>query len=243
MLPDLTLVEGALIFVIVIAGALTQSTVGFGFGIVIVPVLIVVAPDLLPAMPLLLSTILSIAMIRRERSDVDLHGLPPLFVGRVAGTLVAIWLLVSLTGPALEILFGTVIVLVVAVSALRPAINPTSTANFVGGAASGLFATTAGIGGPPVAVLYAGRPGPEIRSTLAAIFMIGSSMSLVALIPAGRIGWGHLVFAAILLVPTAIGFAISGPLGRFLEGRWLRPTILTFAASGGVLAVIRGLTA
>lgn len=243
MLPDLDVLQLFVVALAAFAGALAQSTIGIGFGILMVPVLIIVAPDLLPALPLILATVLSFAIVLRERGDVDMKGLPALFVGRVVGTLLAVWLLVSLTGPALEVLFGVVIVVVVVVSALRPAITPTRTAKVIGGAVSGVFATTAAIGGPPVAVLYSGRPGPEVRSTLGVLFAAGSAMSLVALIPAGRLSWGHLLVGLLMLVPAAVGFAMSGPLARFMEGRWLRPSILAFAAAGGVLAIIRGVTA
>ena len=243
MLAGLTLVQFVLTILAVVVGSVAQSTVGMGIGIVMVPVLAIIAPDLLPAMPLILASMLSVAMILRERGSMDLRGLPPLIIGRILGTAVAVGLLVLLTGPALEILFGVVILSVVLISAMRPAIEPTTSAKFAGGTASGLFATTAAIGGPPIAVLYQGRPGPEVRSTMGAIFAFGSVLSLLALIPAGRLRGDHFLLAALLLIPAAIGFAISTPLARFLEGRWFRPSLLLFAAAGGLMAVVRGLTA
>ncbi len=243
MLAGLTLFQLGLTILAVVVGSVAQSTVGMGIGIVMVPVLAVMAPDLLPAMPLIIATVLSVGMILRERAAMDLTGLPPLILGRVLGTGAAIALLVLLTGPALEILFGVVILAVVLISAMRPAIDPTAAAKFAGGTASGLFATTAAIGGPPIAVLYQGRPGPEVRSTMGVIFAFGSALSLVALIPAGRLRSEHFLLALLLLIPAAVGFAISTPLARFLEGRWFRPSLLLFAAAGGLMAVIRGLTA
>jgi uncharacterized protein len=243
VLAGLTLLQLVLTVVAVVVGSIAQSTVGMGIGIVMVPVLAVIAPDLLPAMPLILASVLSVAMIVRERTSMDLAGLPPLIVGRILGTGAAVVLLILLTGPALEILFGVVILSVVLISAMRPAVEPTASAKFAGGAASGLFATTAAIGGPPIAVLYQGRPGPEVRSTMGVIFAFGSALSLVALIPAGRLRWEHVVLGVLLLIPAAVGFAISTPLARFLEGRWFRPSLLVFAAAGGLMAVIRGLTA
>lgn len=243
MLAGLTLLQLLLTILAVVVGSVAQSTVGMGIGIVMVPVLVVVAPDLLPAMPLILATVLSVGMILRERASIDLAGLPPLIIGRILGTGAAIALLVLLTGPALEILFGVVILVVVLISAVRSAIQPTVTARFAGGAASGLFATTAAIGGPPIAVLYQHRPGPEVRSTMGVIFAFGSALSLVALIPAGRLRWEHVLLGLLLVIPAAVGFAISTPLARFLEGRWFRPSLLAFAAAGGILAVVRGLTA
>ena len=241
MFLDLTSAQIVVTVVAVVAGSLAQSTIGLGFGMVLVPILAVFAPDLLPAMPLILAGVLSLAMIVRERSAIDMRGLPPLLAGRLLGILPAVWLLIILTGPALEILFGVVIVVVVAMSARKASIRPSPVARFVGGSVSGLFATTAAIGGPPVAILYQDRPGPEVRSTLAVLVAVGSVLSLVGLIPTGRITWEHLILGLALLVPTAVGFALSGPLGQFLEGRLLRPAILLFAAAGGVMAIVRGL--
>lgn len=242
MVADLTLFQIVVTVVVVLAGSVAQSTLGIGFGIVMVPVLALVAPDLLPAMPLILTSVLCFAMIARERGHIDMRGLPALMLGRIAGTVLAAWVLTVLTGAALEVVFGVVIVVVVLASIGRPAIRPSGATRLMAGAVSGLFATTAAIGGPPVAVLYQGRPGPEVRSTLAVLAGIGGLFSLLGLIPAGRITWGHLVFGAFLLIPTAVGFTISGPLGRFLEGEMLRPGILIFAGTGGLLAIVRGFT-
>lgn len=243
MLAGLTLFQLLLTTLAVLVGSLAQSTVGMGLGIVMVPVLAVIAPDLLPALPLILATALSVAVVLRERTAIDLGGLPSLIVGRILGTAVAAGLLVLLTGPALEILFGIVILLVVLISALRPVIEPTGAMKFLGGAASGLFATTAAIGGPPIAVVYQGRPGPEVRATMGAIFGLGSVLSLVALIPAGRLIAEYFLLGILMLIPLGLGFAVSGPLARFLEERWFRPSLLAFAAAGGILALFRGVTA
>ena len=242
MIADLSVAQLVIIALGAVAGSLTQSTLGFGFRVVLAPLLAVVAPELLPAQPLLLGAMLYAAMIRRERGGADWRVLPPLLGARVVGTLIALWLLVVLSSRALDVLFGAVIVTVVLLSATRPSVTPTLPARLVGAAASGLFSTTASIGGPPMALVYQSRPGAEIRATLSMFFVIGTCMSLVALIPAGRISWEQVLLAVLLLVPTAIGFAISGPVARVLEGRWLRLAILAFAAVGGVLAIARGLS-
>ena len=74
---------------------------------------------------------------------------------------------------------GVVIVVVVLMSPRKASIRPSPVAKFVGGSVSGLFATTAAIGGPPVAILYQDRPGPEVRSMLAVLVAVGSALSLV----------------------------------------------------------------
>ena len=84
MFLELTLAQILITIFAVVAGSLAQSTLGLGlglglgFGMVMVPILAVFAPDLLPAVPLMLAGILSCAMIVRERADIDVRGLPPL---------------------------------------------------------------------------------------------------------------------------------------------------------------------
>src|SRR5680860_130611 len=232
MLADLSALQVALTVVAVVAGAIVQGSVGMGFGTVLVPVLAVVAPAMLPATVLLLAFVLTGLMVLRERAAIDASGIPLLLVGRMMGTGIAVWLLVSLSQSALEILFGVVIVGVVALSALKPSVRPTLLAKLTAGTASGLFSTTAGIGGAPVAVLYQTRPGPQLRSTLAAFFLLGIVVSLSGLLAAGRLSWTHVGLAVVLAPALVGGFALSRPLARFLDARWLRPAVLLFAAAG-----------
>src|SRR3546814_15753694 len=58
----------------------------------------------------------------------------------------------------------------------------------VAGVVSGVTGTAAGIGGPPLALLYQHRPGSTIRSTLAAAFLVGTALSLATLAVAGEFG-------------------------------------------------------
>ncbi len=242
MLSDLTALELAVTLVSVVAGALVQGTIGIGFGIVVVPVLALVAPAALPAVPLVIAMPLVALISYRERHAVDRRGLPRLLVGRVLGTAAAVGLLVALSDAALEMLFGLVVLAVVALSLLRAEVRPTPTAQLLAGTASGLFATTAAIGGPPAALLYQSRPGPEVRATLSLLFLLGGLISLAGLVLAGRLSLAHLGLAALLAPAMVAGFALSRPLGRRVDTGWLRPGVLLFAGAAGVLAVVRGLT-
>ena len=240
MLADLTLLQLGAIVVAVVAGAVVQGTIGMGFGTVLVPVLAIVAPTALPATVLLLALVLTSFMAIRERGAIDARGIPPMLLGRLLGTGVAVWLLVTLSQSALEILFGVVLVGVVALSINTPSIRPTLVATITAGTASGLFSTTAGIGGPPVAMLYQSRPGPQLRSTLAAFFLLGVVVSLGGLFLAGRLALWH-VWLSLWMVPALLGgLVLSRPLARYLDGRWLRPAVLVFAGAAGVLAIVRG---
>src|SRR6185295_4754247 len=109
------------------------------------------------------------------------------------------------------------------------------------GVESGVFGTAAGIGGPPLALLFQHHDGPVVRSTLGASFFFGTLFSLLALSIAGQVELGHLGLAAALVPAVLLGFLASRALRRVLDRGWLRPAVLVFAAVSGAVAIVNGL--
>jgi len=72
----------------VVAGAVIQGTIGFGFAFVAVPTLTLLQPAALPAALLLLALPMTIAMAVREWSSIDLRGFAYATAGRIVGTAV-----------------------------------------------------------------------------------------------------------------------------------------------------------
>ncbi|MDH3518415.1 MAG: sulfite exporter TauE/SafE family protein, partial [Acidimicrobiia bacterium] len=89
---------------------------------------------------------------------------------------------------------------------------------------------TSGIGGPPLALLYRNAPGATVRSTLAAIFLVGLTINIVALVISDTLTTTDLKIAGVLVAPLLVGVAISGPLRGRVEGPLLRQGILILAA-------------
>lgn len=125
-----------------------------------------------------------------------------------------------------------------AVSPDVPLRNPTRVA---GGVASGVMGTAAGIGGPALALVYQTRSGPEVRSTLAVAFFVGTAISLLALSFSGDADLSHLVLAFELLPALLLGLWTAGHVTSLLSRNWLRSTILLFAALSGITAVLLAL--
>lgn len=226
----------------VAVGAVVQGAIGFGFALVVVPVLTFVRPEVLPAAVLLLILPLSVTMAVRERRAVEVVGLVYLLAGRLVGTFVGVGLLLLAPEEYLSVLFGGFVLVAVLTSSFAPEVNLSNQTRVAGGVASGIMGTAAGIGGPPLALIFQSRSGPEIRATLAVAFVFGTTLSLLALALAGRLGSEHLLLALELLPVLLLGLWAANAMARFLTGRWLRPAILLFAASSGLAAVLLGLT-
>lgn len=224
----------------VLIGAVVQGSIGFGINLVAVPVVALIEPKALPATLVLLAFPLSVAMVQREHHAVDRRGVAWILVGRVPGTLLGAWIVTTVSADSLSIVVGTVVLVAVAISVFGDAIPVHAGSQVAAGVASGAMGTAAGIGGPPLALLYQRHDGPTIRATLAAAFLFGTMLSAATLAAAGQIGRGHLVFAFALTPATLCGSLFARRLTDALDRGWLRPAVLTYAAISAVIVVANG---
>ncbi len=237
----MTGLELAICAVAVVAGGVVQGAIGFGLSLVAVPVIGLIDPGALPATMLILAIPFTAAMAFRERANIDVPGFWLIAIGRLPGTLAAVWLLSVVTEAQLSIVIGIAVIVGAAFSAFAPEIRLGRRTRLIAGAISGLMGTAAAIGGPPLAIAYQRRPGPELRSTLAVSFVAGSSISLGALWLSAHVDAGHVVLAVWLFPGLALGLFLATKLYRFLETGWLRPAVLAFAAISGAMAIFRSL--
>lgn len=226
---------------VVLAGAVVQGFVGFGLGLLAAPLLALLEPSLVPVPLLLVASLTSVLAVVREHRHTDWRGVGWVVVGRVPGTLVGLAAVLLLSPRWFGILVGLSVLACVGLSLVSWRPQPTTRALLVAGVVSGATATSATIGGPPIALVYQHSKGPEVRATLGACFLIGSALSVAALATAGRVGPEQLR-AALVLVPFLLaGFVLSGPARRWLDVRWLRPGVLGVSAAGAVLLITQAL--
>ncbi len=121
---------------------------------------------------------------------------------------------------------------------LHPGGRPTPVVLFGAGAASGFMATAAGLGGPPVALVYQRESGLRLRGTLAAYFIVGSMLSLVALALVGRFGADELRLSVFLVPGTALGYFMSRPAAAYLDAGRTRAAVLTVSALTALSVIV-----
>ncbi len=234
--------ELAVAVVAVVVGALVQGSIGFGINLVTVPVVALIEPEALPATLIFLALPLAVGMLVHEGDHVDRSGVAWLMLGRLPGTALGAWIVTVLPADRLSSLIGALVLVAVATSVASPPVAVTRVTATAVGFASGAMGTASSIGGPPVALLYQHHPGPVLRSTGAAVFTLGIVLSGLALAVAGEVAWWHLGLAALLSPAVAAGLVLARLLGDRLDGRWLRPLVLGFAAAAGAMAIYRGVT-
>lgn len=239
----------ALAMVVVAIATIVQSATGMGFGLVAVPLLVLVAPTLGVPAVLSLTIIVMIAVAWRERRWLSWPdvGLAAVFAlpGVVIGTLILAMLNPRLTHLAV----GTIVAAstVASIAGRRFALTRATLAG--ASLASGLLTPIAALPGPPMAVVYQPDDVRRMRATLSAYFAVVSALTLLGLwwsadgadaVPAG----GREVIAGLVLTPAVVvGAVLARPLVLRLPATWVRHGALALSLASGVILIARAIGA
>jgi uncharacterized membrane protein YfcA len=184
---------------------------------------------------------ISIGMARHERHALDRVGVGWIIAGRVPGTIIGASIVATVSTSVLQAIAGAIVLALVVASVAIPPLGIRRRTQIAAGVVSGVTGTSAGIGGPPLALLYQHQPGPTMRSTLAASFLFGTLLSLVTLGLARQVGVDQ-VLLGVGLAPVVVAGSVAGRrLHGFLDRGWLRPAVLLFAAITAVTALVDAL--
>lgn len=231
----------AAILAIVFAASIVQAGLGMGFGLTAAPLLALIDPQLVPAPTLILGMLSSGWGAMTEHRAIVWNEVWLGLAGRVAGVVMAAFVLASLTDTrTFMLVFGVLVLAAVllSVSGRRIAFNRGTLLAMT--TVSGLMGTITSVGAPPLALIYQGRPPSVARPTLAAFFALGCAISLVGLYHAGWAGWYQLMLA-LVMTPVMLAGLETGRRVRDRFDRRYRPALLVIAAAAAVLLIARGL--
>lgn len=230
-----------LLVVVVVVGAAMQSVVGLGLNLVSAPVVALVAPELVPELPLALAVLLPLVTLARDHRAVDWRGLAWVLSSRVPGTALGVLLLVLLSERALALAVSVMVLVAVLLTVRAVEVPVRASTLSAAGFLSGVAGTTTSIGGPPVALLYQHRPAQQIRATLAVLFTVGAGMSLVGIWFGGHLDT-HALPLVLLLTPC---LGVGAVLGIWLRGhvpdRQVRWAVLGVCAASALVLLVRSL--
>lgn len=224
---------------IVAVACSVQASAGFGANLLAIPLLVQIDTELVPGPMLAASFVLNALMLLRDRQAVSLAAVGSAVAGRIPGTVLGVVALFYLSERGLEFVVVAVVLGIVGVSAVGRAPKRSSSTLFGAGVISGFTASTAGIGGPPVALVLQDAPGPEIRGSMGGFFVLGSVITISGLALSGNFGLRELQLA-VTLVPGAIaGFIASRWLVGPLDRGYTRAAVLTLSSIAALALLAR----
>jgi uncharacterized membrane protein YfcA len=231
--------EYAIVLAIVFVGATVQASLGFGMNMVAMPLLVMIDTDLVPGPALVAAIVLTVGVYIRERRSIEASSVRWALVGRVIGTVVGVFALKQVNDDGLQVMVA-VGVLVMALFTLSPWAPGRNTRTMTGaGVISGFSASTAGVGGPPVALGFQDAKGPTVRASMAGYFILGSVVTLAGLSFADKFGSQEMKLGLLLLPASIAGFFASGPLLPIVDKGYTRPALLGVSVLAAVIILAR----
>lgn len=171
----------AFIIIILIASILQTST-GFGFSILATPFLLLIfeAAEAIQ-INLVLSLVISCALIFNIRKDVDFEILKRLIWGSAAGLPVGIAIFLLADLEKLKIFISLLILLLTVLLMLSFRIKQSTGRDWFFGGLSGAFTTSIGMPGPPLLLYFSGTNTnkEKLRGTTLAFYLFIYSASLL----------------------------------------------------------------
>lgn len=232
--------EFAVAFAITFIASTLQSTVGFGFALLSVPLLSLLNPIFAPVPQLIVVLPLTIAMVIREWGAVEPRSTVWIFAGRIPGAFLGVALLKILSNPALDVLMSLMVLIGVTLVVGHTTFRRTRWSEFVAGTASGTMAMVSAIGGPPIALLYRNDTGPTVRANLGLVFAIGVCITISVRSAAGEVSLNEVAVGVALIPAVLMGLRASKSLLPRVEGSGIRNAIVIIAGAAALMLLVRG---
>ncbi len=206
-----------LAFSAILLGSVVQSLIGFGMAVVAAPLLFMIDPRLVPVPLLLQGTTISVMNYWRYRANANLRSVSLALLWRVPGSLLGLWLLLHFQHNLLSVLIALAVLMGVATTLTQRSLPVNRWSLSAAGFLSGIFSTTAAIGGPPMALLLRNQQTASLRANLSAFFTVSCLISIAILAVAGQINRQHLYLAASLLPAVFLGFQLAKRFTHYIE--------------------------
>lgn len=169
-------------FVIILVASILQTSTGFGFSIMATPFLLMLFdPRAAIQINLVLSLVISSALVLKVRKDVDWKLFKHLSIGSIFGLPIGIYIFLMLNMTFLKVGVSLLIIGLTLLLVLNLRINETKHRNFLVGGLSGLFTTSIGMPGPPLLLYFSGTntAKEKLRGTTLTFYLFIYFVSLL----------------------------------------------------------------
>lgn len=232
-----------LLIAIIFLAALLQTTSGFGFALLAMPLvaLVIGVKAAAPLVALVGFTLYAVNLVRYRRS-VERRVLLPLAVAAALGVPFGVWALGNLDEDIIKSVLGVLLIVYALYSLWRPQASPLRSelwawpAGFLAGVLGGAFNTP----GPPVIVYGNLRQWPRnlFRSTLQALFLFSSSLVILSHVAAGNLTPETIPTYLLLMPALLLGVWAGAYVDRHISNQRFRILVLALIFATGVLLLI-----
>jgi hypothetical protein len=236
-------VTNLLLFGIIFLAALLQTTSGFGFALMAMPLaaLVIGVKAAAPLVALVGFTLYAVNLIRYRRG-FDRRVALPLAIAAALGVPFGVWALSNLDEHVVKSVLGVILIAYGLYSLWRPHTAPLRSdlwaypAGFLAGVLGGAFNTP----GPPVIVYGNLKQWPRnlFRSTLQALFLFSSTLVIASHAVAGNLTRPVWTTYLLLVPALLLGVWAGAYVDRRISNERFRVLVLALIFATGVLLLI-----
>ncbi len=232
-----------LLFAIIFFAALLQTTSGFGFALLAMPLvaLVIGVKAAAPLVALVGFTLYAVNLVRYRRG-FEWRVVRPLALTAALGVPLGVWALSNLNEDIVKSVLGVVLIAYALYSLWRPQAAPLRSerwawpAGFLAGVLGGAFNTP----GPPVIVYGNLKQWPRdlFRSTLQALFLFSSGLVILSHIAAGNLTAAAIPTYLLLVPALLLGVWAGSIIDRRISNERFRGLVLALIFVTGVLLLV-----
>jgi uncharacterized membrane protein YfcA len=226
--------------------AVVRGTTGFGFALVLAPILLLlVEPKSVVVIDLLLGLLSNIVVVATSLRNIRWRWIAPMLAGVVLGIPLGVFTISVISPSALKIMIGAVVLLFAFPLALgfTRAFRREKPVAGLAGFAGGFLASSTSLGGPPMVLFMHNQDWRKeaIHPSLAACFLLTTSGSLVGLLVSGLVRLPTVLTAASLAPALLVGTVVGMVAFRRINERVFRVLSVVIIFGAGIVAVLSGL--
>ena len=230
----------------IMMGAFMQGCLGFGFGMLSVPPMMMVLPaEVVIPLQIPLSMILIVPLAWQVRHHFEYKLVIPLLIGAIIGMPIGIWILYHLNGTILKLIVGLVLIAVPAIMLTgwsRPVPQRAYTLIPVG-IMSAIMQGSMSISAPPI-ILFLTNQGMQKDHFRANVLLYFGGLGIISFISFAYKGMytvDVIKLIAILIIMVPIGGYAGAKLSSRIPQNLFRSATLLVSGFMGALLLIRSL--
>lgn len=229
-------------YLVVFLASTVQSTVGFGFALVAVPLLTFIWPikEIVPIV-VVYGFIINIMVVFTIKNYIQLNKICTMIVSGIIGIPIGVYGLKSLNPEALKVIIGILILItsIAMAKGYKVKFKRIKTSYGVAGLLSGVLNGSLSMSGPPI-VLFLSNEGydkNEFRANLAMYGIVNNSLTILAFILSGLLRSQMAETITVNLLPLFIGGAIGIFVASKIAESYFRKIVLFSLSMIGVATV------
>lgn len=238
---ELTIGTFILINFILIVSSILQMATGVTVGMIIVPFLAMISYTLIPVPIAFASLALTIMMAYKGRYHIDTKNMLEISLGMLAGILLSVFILKNIKFEHLGLIFGVFILISVFISIKVKSFTLNKSINYSGGFIAGIMGSMAAVGGQILALLFQNHPLESLKSTLAFLYTLFSTVMLIVFFIFGEFSYTQFLSGLYMMPGFIIGFFIAPMFAKYFNPKYSKTVVLSMATIGAIVLISKSL--